>query len=225
MPAWPCPICLTGHAEMDAKSLRYEKTAPSRAQHNEDAWDPEWTEYVFTCWGECSNRWCKQRFAIAGAGGVQLYYDDDGEQEVSRHFTPLYCNPMPRIIDLPRGCPDEVQNELEAAFQLFWSNRKASANRIRAAIEALLDYLRVQRRQKAKTGKFRDLTLHERLEILSRRDKIAGGHLMALKWLGNSGSHNRDVTREDLFDAFELFEHALEELIERRSTRAAGIAK
>jgi len=49
--------------------------------------------------------------------------------------------------------------------------------------------------------------------------------LMALKWLGNSGSHSGEVSRDDLLDAFEILEHALAELLEQKSERIAALAK
>ena len=48
---------------------------------------------------------------------------------------------------------------------------------------------------------------------------------MALKWLGNTGTHKGEVDREDLLDAFEILEHALTELIDRRATKIAALAK
>lgn len=36
-------------------------------------------------------------------------------------------------------------------------------------------------------------------------------HLMAVKWLGNAGSHTSRPTDEDAFDGFELLEHILRE--------------
>jgi hypothetical protein len=42
---------------------------------------------------------------------------------------------------------------------------------------------------------------------------------MALKWLGNTGTHTSAVTRDDLLDAFEILDHALVELIDNGQTR------
>jgi hypothetical protein len=48
---------------------------------------------------------------------------------------------------------------------------------------------------------------------------------MALKWLGNTGTHSAEVSEDDLLDAFEILEHALIEIIEKRSTKVAELAK
>jgi len=52
-----------------------------------------------------------------------------------------------------------------------------------------------------------------------------GHQFMALKWLGNSGSHSSGVTQQDLLDAFEILEHVLAEVIDRRSDKVAKLAK
>jgi hypothetical protein len=52
-----------------------------------------------------------------------------------------------------------------------------------------------------------------------------GSQLMALKWLGNTASHEGGVSRDDLLDAFEILEHNLRELIEHRSARVAELAR
>ena len=48
---------------------------------------------------------------------------------------------------------------------------------------------------------------------------------MALKSLGNTGTHEGQVTREDVLDAFEIIEHALAELIDRRTAKVAALAR
>ena len=47
---------------------------------------------------------------------------------------------------------------------------------------------------------------------------------MALKWLGNTGSHGSKVNVEDLLDAFEILEHTLSEIIENKSKKIATLA-
>ena len=70
-----------------------------------------------------------------------------------------------------------------------------------------------------------DLNLHARIEEFAKRDAVIGAQLMALKWLGNTGSHEGSVTKDDLLGAFEIMEHALVELIDRRSEKVAALAK
>lgn len=48
---------------------------------------------------------------------------------------------------------------------------------------------------------------------------------MALKWIGNTGSHGSYMSTNDLLDSFEIMEHALAEIIGGHSARVAAIAK
>jgi len=225
MPAWKCPVCRKGHTVLVPKSVIMKETAASKSQHSHDAWDPDWVESVFTAWGVCSNKACEQSFAVSGIGGVDPEYDDDHGLEWYDYFSPLQCNPMPDIFDLPPKCPDGVSTELRTAFSLFWGYREACAGRVRVALELLMDHLGIPRRKKAKNGKFFDLTLHGRLENFAGKNATIGSHLMALKWLGNAGSHDGTVSTNDLLDAFEVLEHALAEVIDQRSARVAALAK
>ena len=87
-----------------------------------------------------------------------------------------------------------------------------------------MDHLRIQKRRKNKNGKFDNLNLHKRIEVFSHTEPMIGKQLMALKWLGNTGSHDGDVVKNDVLDAFEIIEHTLLELIEQRSKRLAALA-
>jgi hypothetical protein len=120
---------------------------------------------------------------------------------------------MPDIFDIPAKCPKEVSEELRAGFSLFFSDRGATANRVRIALERLMDHLKIP------PGK-----LHDRLDIFSKQNPI-GENLMAVKWLGNTGSHEGKVSRDDLLDGFQILEHALAEIIEMRSANAAELAR
>ena len=225
-PAWSCPICRHGIVTLVPKSLIYKETVKSRRRiPNEDGWGPEDVEYAFTAWAQCASPSCKQDFAIAGSGGLESSFGPEGEDIWDKYFSANICQPMPDIFEIPQKCPTAVLGELREVFKLFWSHPEACAGRIRVGIECLLDHLRVPMKKKDKRGKFSDLTLHRRIEAFANREPSIAPQLMALKWLGNSGSHYSDVTRTDLLDAFEILEHSLGEIIERRSARVAELTK
>jgi hypothetical protein len=224
-PAWLCPECHKGTVALILKSLVSHETAESKRAHKDEDWYPERISYTFSAWGECRHPSCKQQFVISGTGGIASEYGPDGDLEWEDYFSPLYCHPMPDIIELPAKCPTEVKEELRAAFSIFWLHRAACAGRIRVALEYLMNHLGVPKRKKDKSGKYSDLTLHARLDSFAKDEPTMGPQLMALKWLGNTGSHDREVTKGDLLDAFEILEHALVEIIEGRSARVAGLAK
>lgn len=223
-PAWPCPVCQQGTLALVPKSLTYKETIESKNAHDHEGWDPEWIGYTFTVWAECRHLSCKQQFAIAGTGGVGPELTEDGYQ-YEDYFSPEICLPMPDMFAFPAKCPDAVQEELRAAFALFWSQPNACAGRIRVALECLMDYLGVQKRRRDAHGKYFDLSLHARIDAFAKSEPTTGPQLMALKWFGNAGSHKHKVNQNDLLHAFEIMEHALSEVIEQRSARVAKLAK
>src|ERR1035437_667301 len=87
------------------------------------------------------------------------------------------------------------------------SDQGAAANRLRVALECLLDHVGIPRQEKNQKGDVWDLKLHSRIETFEKAEANLGGQLMALKWLGNTASHEGNVTREDLLDALEILEH------------------
>jgi len=224
-PAWPCPVCRKGSVALVQKSLVYKETVESKRAHKDETWDPIGITFTFTAWAECKNSSCRQEFAIAGTGGMSPELGVDGNYEWEEYFSPMMCRPMPDMFDFPAKCPNEVKDELRAAFAIFWSQRAACAGRIRVALECLMNHLDVPQRKKGKNGKYFDLNLHTRIDVFAKNEPKIGPQLMALKWLGNAGSHNGEVSKDDLLDAFEIMEHALGEIIEKRSAKAAELAK
>jgi hypothetical protein len=128
------------------------------------------------------------------------------------------------MFEVPEHCPAEIKTQLRAAFTLFWCDEAAAANRVRIALERLMDHMGVRSRRR-KPGRIVSLTLHDRIEIFRSREPTIGKQLMALKLLGNTGSHRGQVQRDDLLDAFEILEHALAELIDRRTAKVEQLAR
>ena len=224
-PPWTCPACRKGIVVLTPKSIIYKETIKSKRAHNHEDWDPTQIDFTFTAWAQCSNPACKQEYSMAGTGGVEPEFGPGGDWEWEEFFSPKICLPMPDIFDFPTNCPEPVKAELHAAFALFWMNQAACAGRIRVALECLMDHLGVPKRRKDQNGRYFDLSLHFRIDAFAKKESAIGPQLMALKWLGNSGSHDSEVSRDDLLDAFEIMEHALGEIIEHRSARVSALAK
>lgn len=207
-------------------SLVEHETRKSKLERLYEDWDPDWIEYTFVAWARCRNPNCEQNLAICGRGGVEPDYDEEG-QTWSDRFYPTCCRPMPRIIDIPAKCPDDVTLNLDASFSLFWADRAACTSRIRSALECVLTHQGVPTTAQGvgSNGKSKELSLHARIEKFAAGSPVIGPQLMALKWLGNAGSHGTDVKRDDLLDAYEILEHCLVELIEQRSAKVAALAQ
>lgn len=223
-PEWPCPECKTGTLALDPKSFAYEEPPRSVEAHEHDSWDPDWIQYIFSTWLSCANAKCGLRVALIGKGGVEAVVHDQG-MNWEAFYSPLHAYPMPDIFDLPAKCPDDVAAPLRRSFAALWSEPSSAANSARVALEALMDAMGVARKKRTAKGTYAQLSLHKRIQELQQVNRTIADQLMAVKWLGNSGSHESNVTVGDILDAYEIIEHALDELINERSKRVAVLAK
>lgn len=226
-PRWPCPACQSGRLKLRPGSLQEGETAASRAEHGHPAWDVEWIDGRFACFFDCVE--CGNSVAVAGRYRVQddRYYDEHkGEGgDFEKYYKPTYFSDAPPLIALPSSLPDALVVDVRASFQHFWGDATACANRVRSAIEKLLTDQRIQRTSGRVAGKRRRfLTLHERIERFRAVHSNAAGKLMAIKWVGNAGSHADKITTDDLLDGYELLAFVLEELYSNRRRRADSLA-
>jgi len=165
------------------------------------------------------------------------FYEDDGSTgtEVIEHFVPRYFEPPLPVFPIPTECPELVGDELRKSFALIWSDIGSCGNRLRVAAEVLMNKLRIPKKTKIRNGrnkgKLRLLSLHDRIRLFEEKHKDAATQLMAVKWLGNAGSHTamNALTHDDILDALEHFEYALD-LIYKRTVeglikRARNIAR
>jgi hypothetical protein len=138
--------------------------------------------------------------------------------------------PALHIFNIPPQCPLDVRGELIAAFNLFWCDPEATVNHVRKVVELVLTHLGVRRFEllaatKASGRKRRSfVTLHHRIGILRKTYAEIADRLEAVKWIGNVGSHSKGITRDDLFDGFDLVEDVLQEHFERRGDRIRAIS-
>jgi len=220
-PDWQCPTCGKGHLKV-GKELLNKETGPSSAMHDENGWDPEWIVSRFAGLLTCDFGNCGELVAIAGHSFIsETYdYDENGEpqQEYLDYFKPLFLTPAPLPIRPPIDAPELVQNALREAAGLLWQSSEGAANQIRQAVEYLMDD---QGMAQAVPPKF--INLDTRIKEFQVKDPKNAELLLAVKWLGNSGSHAGGLTRNDLLDAFDLIELVLINLYD--TTTAILIAK
>jgi hypothetical protein len=95
-------------------------------------------------------------------------------------------------------------------------------------VEALLTDKKVPRhRRSRKKNRLVRIDLHGRIEEFRKRDAETADYLLALKWLGNVGSHtNLDLLGvEDLLNGFEMFEHVIQLVYVKHERKLKKMAK
>jgi hypothetical protein len=227
-PEWICPSCDKGVLTIKKDTLHVEELSHSR-DHSHEAWDPDWVEYVYSCLLYCSNPSCKEVVASSGTGKVDfdVGYDEEGYQTQiwSDYFRPKFFQPPLHAISIPDSCPEQIKSALTDSFSLLFSSPSSAANCIRVSIELLLNDLKVKRYNLVK-NKRRIISLHERISNIPPKHSDLKELILAVKWLGNAGSHdNEEVKIDDVLDAYEMTEHVLEEIYAPKRKKLTAIAK
>ncbi len=228
---FPCPQCGHRILKLVVGPPETKETRDSFMQHDEECFALEDVTRRFSFLFECTD--CREPVAVCGVTAtwtVPTYGDDgeeDGGEEQEEYFYPQFILPAPQLFAVPGNCPKEVKKELNRVFSLFWCDIHAAANAIRSTLEILLDSLKVPRKGKTKKNELRPLKLHGRIERFSAKHPVLGKQLLAVKWLGNPGSHGgkEQLTKDDLFDAFEILSHTLDEIYTAKQKKIETITK
>lgn len=214
LPPWTCPTCDAGRLLVLDKLLCKE-SGPSERQHSHDAWDPDWIENRFAGLLKCNLKSCGEVCSISGVGGID--FDDEFDEELGwvqvhvDYYQPRNISPSPHIFKIDSSWPAPVKAELALAFALFWSDLDSCANKLRSTVELLLTDQGVPKyTQPVKGRKRAQLNLHTRIERFKAKNQEVAELLMAIKWIGNHGSHGGEgLKREDILTSADLMEHAL----------------
>ncbi len=218
-PPWPCPACEIGTVVLVNDSLNIVETGLSKEAHDVDAWEPTWIDERFTAMLTRNNVKCGE--SVATCGRTRHVEDHNWERQKlnwTRLLEPKFFSEAPPVFPIPESCPDQIKQELKAAFSLMWSDVGSSANRLRSAIEVLLDERKVRKTTTNANGQRVYLTLHRRIRLFRKEYSDVASPLEAVKWLGNIGSHAKldTLSIDELLSGFELFEHAIERVYVRR---------
>ena len=228
-PDWTCPTCQKAPLRIRKDSFIKEERLHSR-DHSHEAWEPVWIEYVYSCRLDCSNEKCKEVVASSGTGSVDWSIDEDERGEpyevYEDHFRPKFFEPHLKLLQIPKKCPSSVSKPIEDSFALFFAAPHAASNNVRIAIEALLTELKIRLFDHA-SGRRRFISLHQRISLLPEKFAHLKDLILAIKWLGNAGSHggSTDITLDDVIDSYDLTEHILQEVYAPKLRKLHKIAK
>jgi hypothetical protein len=228
LPALPCCACQIGFLNIVPDSLKVVETGPSEDAHSHDAWEVEWMDFRFTGFYRCTNPNCRNVVAVAGKMGYTSYYEDlpdgDCEERADPYYTPLAFAEPPPVIRVCEQCPEGVLAHLKRSFGLYWMDRRSCATAIRTAVESLLDERSVPKEIERKPGRLARIPLHDRIVRFQEADQEPGNLLLAIRVIGNVGTHQEDITFDDLLTGYEILDHVIDLVYSGRAARVAGLA-
>lgn len=229
-PNWPCPNCNNGLLKIDKGNFKYQASEESKKNKptiKHDDYPPDYIEYRFHGAFHCIK--CKEIVTVVGIGRISEYPDnDDSSQYVDTFYPKLFVPAIP-LFKIDRSCPQLVRVEIQAAFNLYWCDLAACANKIRIAVEQIMNDKKVRKVYvpKGKTKEER-YNLHTRIEIFGRdfpRHKTHVTPLLALKYIGNDGSHVGALNISDVIVGFELLEEVINQIYGGKGERLEKLAK
>ncbi|ENG6109639.1 DUF4145 domain-containing protein [Serratia liquefaciens] len=218
-PNWTCPACKSTSLAIKKGTFHTEQTAESYKRLSEDdSMDVEDHRYVFSCLLKCERAHCSGVVAVSGTGYLTETPSEAREQGAEPYFelyqATSFIPPIPAF-DIPRNCPASVSLPLTRSFALCISTPGAAANLIRITLEELMTVLGY-----TGTG-----SLHSKIDRLRTPYQEHRNPLMAIKWLGNAGSHQLDqVSVYDIQDAYKIIEFVLNKIYAGSTESVAQLA-
>lgn len=218
-PDWRCPSCHSTSLAILPETFHSAAVPESVARYQEAEGGLEDIVLVFSCLLKCERACCGAVVAVSGTGEVQPAHNEDEEEDGNPYFSLFQAKsyiPALSVFDIPQRCPATVAETLRQSFALFPGAPGAAANTIRIALEQLMDALGVQAMR----------SLHRRIEALEAPYAEHKEALMAIKFLGNAGSHEVDrVTPLDIEHAFFITEFVLRKLYEGSTQSVRQLVK
>lgn len=223
VPHWPCPACDRGILRLEKKDFFSEYDAETAASKDDPHFDYDWVRYVFHGFLRCNL--CLAKVAFSGSGAVEQDYDDSERGwSYFDYYKPKFFYPPLLLIQVDNKelIPGSVMSSLQKACELFWADLDSCSNRIRTAVEYILDDLKIPRKQPRPK---RRLNLHERINLLNHPDlEDVRTILEAVKWIGNAGSHELGaLDRQQVIEGFRMLEHCLSTLYPKPALNTASI--
>ncbi|MEV8529873.1 DUF4145 domain-containing protein [Streptomyces sp. NPDC052000] len=146
------------------------------------------------------------------------------EEGYREHLTPQFFMPELPLIQNFGDCPKRVREMIESASPVLWVDPSSAANRLRSSVEALMDWEGIPRRWSSRAKPY-DLSLHRRIQRFKDAKPAfskAADLLLAVKWIGNVGSHGSAIRVLDVLDAVDILDRIIQQLYD---TSAARIEK
>ncbi|AGS69172.1 hypothetical protein HGI09_47000 [Streptomyces collinus] len=212
-PHIPCPTCHRGGLTPIAESLVLEESETSKSWRQHDDWEPDWISGGFHCLLRCRIKDCDVT-RVVGRMDLTPDYDEFGRWygQYKKRLTPEIFSPPLPLIESRDVCTEKVGERIDAAAKVIWIDPSSAANRLRSAAEALMDDQGIPRKGIDTRGSSRPISLHERINNWKavKPDYTEPAELLlAVKWIGNVGSHDDRLRLADVLDGVEILDHLL----------------
>jgi hypothetical protein len=223
IPSFPCPCCGSALA-LTKDSLKTRASAETIHLYDVGAIDQHEGSGVFVLTLDCPSKSCKESVAVSGSCTYGPYNSPDDEL-IAAYLKPHYFTPSLHIFPISENCPERVKKALVSSFSLFWSSPQAAGNALRTAVEAFLDYQGVRKWTKNNKNEEVVIFLDARINEYAKISADIAEVLMAIKWIGNAGSHLSDLTHDNVIMGYRLFSHAMDETFDKKSATIKKMAQ
>ncbi len=223
-----CPKCQKSKLGF----IKFAEEITESGKYLEKQGYPHGIEHQFIGLMKCSSSKCGQVINISGLVNkdIQWSEEDDYGNYFEKHldsYKPLYFHPNIRYFKITHDIPKKILETIDLVFHHFFYDKNASANKIRTAIEMILDDIKAPKKRwnnaKTKLSKFN--SLHQRIEHFKQTKKNISILMLANKYIGNDGSHIGDVTNEDLLLALDNLEEIIEQIYIKNSKKLVSKAE
>ncbi|MGW5693089.1 DUF4145 domain-containing protein [Streptomyces asiaticus] len=218
-PHIPCPTCKRTGLTLVPNSLVLEEANQSKAWQSLDYWEPDWIYGAFHCVLQCYKKTCD---LVRVVGRMSIY--ESGEDGYQQLLSPLFFMPELPLVESFGDCPKLVRERIEAASTVLWADPSSAANRLRSAVEALMDHEGIPRKGFS-NGKIYEISLHRRIERFKDAKpefSEVADFMLAVKWTGNAGSHGSAIQVPDVLDAVEILDRTIQHIYD---TTTVGLRK
>ncbi|MDH5033979.1 DUF4145 domain-containing protein [Chryseobacterium cucumeris] len=222
---YPCPKCFIGI--LIGKEI--SKLMTEDGKYNEQVGYPYGLDNIFSGILHCNNHLCNHIVSVNGLLITDIstgYQKPDGEyiETFLKIYHPKFFFPNLRMFPLTNEIPENIRQLIDQSFSLYFLDNNSCANKIRITIEYILDDLRAPIKRKTKKGKIELIpNLHQRIQHFSKKKPKICRLLLALKIIGNEGSHTIDTTTDDVLTGFEILELLVEMIYIKNSKRIEAI--
>jgi hypothetical protein len=198
-PWFPCPTCKRGGLILKNDSLVKEESIISEREQYSSPF-----EYgKFHCILKCRISTTCEVVRILGEWNTEERFDECGQfiTFFDRLNPKSFVPPLP-LIESSDPWPQVVRERIDVAAKLLWTNPSSAANQLRSVVEGLMDDQGIS-----------SAKLHARIkEFQASKPEYAEAAdlLMAVKCIGNAGSHGDTLGVLDVLDGVEILDIALE---------------